>query len=230
MPQPLGSVRRSDKMPNKVMSKRASRSSRSWRSSGARLIAVGALAVLAGCGGDSGRPSLVLEDKIGDCREAGRDTGERCDTGADVETLTLSVVDGRLEAEFVFLNPPELGPETNWTMQFFIDLESEVICGLSNVPRAKNGVDDTGQTTTTAYSLDPVTKDELGPVACDASLDNATATFTIDLADQPDDAEFRLLGSIKLEFPNDTTAPGSEDDFLIRGSLDAIADSDTRTT
>lgn len=222
-------------MPNHVMSKWGiskwrTRLSRSGRATGVQLIGVVALAILAGCGRDSGRPSLVLEDKIGDCREAGRDTGERCDTGADVETLTLSLVDGRLEAEFVFLNPPELGPETNWTMQFFIDLESEVICGLFNVPRANNGIDDTGKSTTTAYALDPVTKGELGPVACDASLDNATATFTIDLAGQPDGAEFRLLGSIKLEFPGDRTAPGSEDDFLIRGSLAAIADSDTRTS
>ncbi len=43
---------------------------------------------------------LLTEDKLGDCREAGRDTGERCDVGADIESVSLSVDGERLFVDF----------------------------------------------------------------------------------------------------------------------------------
>ena len=163
--------------------------------------------------GDDDPFELVTDDEIDDCREAGRDTGERCDPGADIDVITLSVEGQKLIADFAFTEPPEISDEIMWSIQFFAEFENAVICGLSNVLDVANPAEDLS-----AYALDPATRDALGPDVCDARLEGSSAVFTIDVAGQPDDAEFRLLGSIKLDFP-DNVQPGSEDDFFIRTTL-----------
>lgn len=158
---------------------------------------------------------LVLADRLGDCREARRDAGDRCDPGADIEKITVWQADDRtLMAELELTETPDLGPALEWTVQFFADLENGVICGLSNAP---SGVEPMSETV--AYALDPTTKQPRGSEACDGVLEGSSARFSIGLAGQPSEAQFRLLGSVRLERPGDPNHPGSEDDFLIRSSL-----------
>ncbi len=73
----------------------------------------------------------------------------------------------------------------------------------------------------TAYSLDPATRNELGPEACDGRRDGNTVRFEIDVTGQPDDSEFRLLGSIILDLPNNAEV-GSQDDFHVRTTLATV--------
>ena len=43
--------------------------------------------------------------------------------------------------------------------------------------------------------------------------------FTIDVTGQPETDELRLIGTVRLEYPEDPAQPGSDDDFLVRTSL-----------
>lgn len=179
------------------------------------LLVVGVVGSLVTRGGDDAE--LILLDGVDDCREAGRDTGDRCDVGAEVETVRLTLDGDALTAEVALLEPPDLSSGISWTLQFFVELENEVICGLSNELDEGPVAD-----TLTAYAIDPASRQLLGPTACEGELNGATAVFKINTTGQPPDAEFRVLGSVRLDFPSDRSQPGSEDDFLMTASLAAL--------
>lgn len=63
------------------------------------------------------------------------------------------------------------------------------------------------------------TEERLGPEACDAEMRGRSVQFTIDVTGQPETDELRLIGIVRLEYPDDPARPGSDDDFLVRTSL-----------
>ena len=164
---------------------------------------------------------LVVEDGYDDCRKVGRDTGDRCDPGADIETITVWRLGHQtLVAELELSEAPDLGPEVEWTAHLFSEARNGftdhgIICGLTNVV-------DGGEPSTeaVAYALEFIfSEDQLGTDACDGRLDGSSARFTIDVTGQPVDAEVRLVGVVRLEYPGDPDHPGSEDDFLVKTTL-----------
>ena len=165
---------------------------------------------------------LEVPDRLGDCREAGRDAGDRCDPAADIEMVEVwQSDDGTLIVELVLTAVPEFGSELEWTAQFYVDTqnaytEGGIICGLSNVfDGPEPGTD------AVSYALEPntVPRRPLSADACHGRLRDSSARFSIDVTGQPDDAEFRVIGLVRLEYPGDPDHPGSEDDFLVRTSL-----------
>ena len=71
-----------------------------------------------------------------------------------------------------------------------------------------------------AYALaSRIAEEQLGPEACDASLLGTSVRFTIDVTDQPETDELRIIGTVRLEYPDNPAQPGSDDDFLVRTSL-----------
>ncbi len=98
---------------------------------------------------------VTVDDKSGDCREAGRDTGERCDVGADIETVTVWQPDDRtLMVELELTQAPDLDSGLEWTVELYAETRNAftaggIICGLSNV------VDGTGPSAeAVAYALE----------------------------------------------------------------------------
>lgn len=63
------------------------------------------------------------------------------------------------------------------------------------------------------------TEERLGPEACNAEMRARSVQFTIDVTGQPETDELRIIGTVRLEYPDDPTQPGSDDDFLVRTSL-----------
>ena len=63
------------------------------------------------------------------------------------------------------------------------------------------------------------TEERLGPEACNAEMRARSVQFTIDVTGQPETDELRIIGIVRLEYPNDPARPGSDDDFLVRTSL-----------
>lgn len=171
----------------------------------------------------SGRDAtrLVVADESGDCREAGRDWGEGCDAGADISSVTVWRVGHRiLMAELELAEAPDLGPDVAWTAEFFAETRNAftdegIICGLSNAvdggePRAG----------AVAYALEfRFSTEQLGPEACEGWLDGSSARFAVDVTGQPVDSEVRLIGLVRVEFPNDPDRRGSADDFLVKTTL-----------
>ena len=171
----------------------------------------------------SGRDAtrLVVTDESDDCREAGRDWGEGCDAAADISTITVWRVGHRiLMAELEMAGAPDLGPDVLWTAEFFAETqnaftEQGIICGLSN------GVEGgEPRTEVVAYALEfRFSTEQLGPEACEGWLDGSSARFAIDVTGQPVDSEVRLVGLVRLEFPNDPDRRGTADDFLVKTTL-----------
>ena len=164
---------------------------------------------------------LVVSDEAGDCREAGRDWGERCDAAADISTITVWRVGHQvLMAELEVAEAPQLGPEVEWTVDFFAETQNSftdqgIICRLSNVVEG-----DRPQAEAVASAVEfRFSTEQLGRDACDGWLDGSSARFAIDVTGQPVDAEVRLVGSVKLEYPDDPDHRGSEDDFVVRTTL-----------
>ena len=199
------------------------------------VMAVGAIATVAlgtaalldlGPFASTKPAGLEVPDRLEDCREAGLDRGESCDPGADIEAINLWLSDdGALMVELQLTENPDLGPGLAWTAEFYVDTanahtEGGVICRLSNV--VPDAVDDREAAPEAAsYALDPNTVPrQLLPVgACDGRLRGSSARFSIDVTGQPEEAEFRLIGLVRLEHPDDPDRLGSDDDFLIRTSL-----------
>lgn len=191
---------------------------------GVALAAVAGAAALLGVGPfDADEPyKLEVVDRLDDCREAGRDAGDRCDPGADIEMVEVwQSDDGTLIVELVLTEVPELGSELEWTAQFYVDTqnaytEGGIICGLSNIfDGPEPGTD------AVSYALEPntVPRRPLPADACHGRFRDSSARFSIDVAGQPAEAEFRVIGLVRLEYPGDPDHPGSEDDFLVRTSL-----------
>ena len=164
---------------------------------------------------------LSVDDGLQDCRKVGRDTGDRCDVGADLETITVQRLDDQtIAAELELTEAPDLGSGAEWTVELFADTqnaytESGIICVLSNIVDGSEPGKETA-----AYALEfRFSQEHLGAEACDGRLQGSSARFTIDVTGQPDEAEFRLVGVVRVDFPSDTDQPGSEDDFLVRTSL-----------
>ena len=63
------------------------------------------------------------------------------------------------------------------------------------------------------------TEERLGPEACNAEMRARSVQFTIDVTGQPETDELRIIGIVRLEYPDDPARPGSDDDFLVRTSL-----------
>ena len=63
------------------------------------------------------------------------------------------------------------------------------------------------------------TEERLGPEACDVEMRGRSVQFTIDVTGQPETDELRIIGIVRLEYPDDPARPGSDDDFLVRTSL-----------
>ena len=169
---------------------------------------------------------LEVADRLEDCRAARRDHGDRCDAGADVEAIRVwPSDDGTLMVVLQLADAPDLGPDLEWTAEFYVDMtnaytEGGIICGLSNLQSSAAG-DGEPQPEAVSYALDPdtVPRKPLAPSACSGRLEGSSVRFSIDVTDQPDDAGFRLIGVVRLEYPGDPEHPGSEDDFLVRTSL-----------
>ncbi len=202
-------------------------------------------------GGDATR--LVIDDKLGDCREARLDTGERCEPGADVESVSVWWPDRHtLAAELKLTESPELAEGSEWTAELYAETanaftEGGLICGLSNIDTNRGASSDTAGSDLppdsdstpdpdsppsaadpdsdpppelVAYALaSRLAKERLGPEACNASLLATSVRFTIDVTGQPETDELRLIGTVRLEYPEDPAQPGSDDDFLVRTSL-----------
>ena len=166
---------------------------------------------------------LEVADSLEDCREAGLDRGQRCDSGADIETINLwRSDDATLALELQLTEAPDLGSGLEWTAEFYVDAandytEGGVICRLSNVEEgALPGPE------AVSYALDPntvVPRETIEAGACSGRLDGRSARFFIDMSGQPVEAEFRLIGLVRLEYPADPDHLGSDDDFLVRTSL-----------
>ena len=202
-------------------------------------------------GGDATR--LVIDDKLGDCREARLDTGEGCEPGADIESVSVWWPDRHtLAAELKLTESPDLAEGSEWTAELYAEranafTDNGLICGLSNTctnrgassytagsdlppdsdstpdPDSPPSADDPSSDPTpelVAYALaSRLTKERLGPEACNASLLATSVRFTIDVTGQPETDELRLIGTVRLEYPDDPAQPGSDDDFLVRTSL-----------
>ena len=169
---------------------------------------------------------IEVADRLGDCREARLDTGESCDPGADIEAISLHLSDGdTLAVELRLTEAPKLGPSLAWTAEFYVDAanahtDGGVICVLSNV--AADAADDQAPAASArSYALDPntVPRQTLPAGACNGSLQDAVARFSINVAGQPDETQFRLIGLVRVEHPGTSGRLGSEDDFLVRASL-----------
>ena len=175
---------------------------------------------------------LEVADRSDDCRDAGRDHGDHCESGADVEVIELWLAGGgTLMVDLQLTHAPDLGPGLEWTAEFYIDIASAytdggVICGLSNVSgvgsaAAAAAAEPEPGSEAVSYALDPNTSPKrlLAPDACSGRLDGTSARFSIDASTQPDASAFRLIGVVRIEFPGDRDRPGTEDDFLVRASL-----------
>ena len=128
--------------------------------------------------------------------------------------------------ELQLTEAPDLGPSLAWTADFYVDAanahsDGGVICRLSNV-------DADGQpgAEVVSHPLDPntVPKESADARACDGRLDGTSARFSIDVAGQPDETQFRLIGLVRVEHPDEPDSLGSEDDFLVRASLADLQD------
>lgn len=196
-------------------------------------------------GGDATR--LVIDDKLGDCREARLDTGEGCEPGADVESVSVWWPDRHtLAAELKLTESPELAEGSEWTAELYAETanaftDNGLICGLSTTGTNPGGSSDTASPDSTpdpdstpsaddpssdpppelvAYALaSRLAKERLGPEACNASLLGTSVRFTIDVTGQPETDELRIIGTVRLEYPDNPAQPGSDDDFLVRTSL-----------
>ena len=169
---------------------------------------------------------VEVADRLGDCRDARLDTGEGCDPGADIEAISLWLSDDdTLEVELRLTEAPKVGPSLAWTAEFYVDAanahtDGGVICVLSNIAPDAAG-DQASAPEVDSYALDPntVPRQRLLAGACDGSLRDASARFSINAAGQPDETPFRLIGLVRVEHPDDPGSLGSEDDFLVRTSL-----------
>lgn len=164
---------------------------------------------------------LVVSDEADDCRMAGRDWGEGCDAAADISTVTVWRVGHRtLMLELELAEAPELGPDVEWTADFFAETQNAfndhgIICGLSNVVEGGEPSSEA-----VAYALEfRFSTEQLGSEACDGWLDESTARFAVDVTGQPVDVQFRLRGYVRLEYPGDPDHFGSDDDFIVRTTL-----------
>lgn len=197
-------------------------------------------------GGDATR--LVTADKLGDCREARLDTGEGCEPGGDVESVAVWWPDrNTLGVELELTEAPELGEESEWTAELFAETanaftEGGLICGLTSasetdpegssdtsdpesppdpdIPTNADDPDSDPAPELVAYAAENrFTEERLGPEACDAEMRGRSVQFTIDVTDQPETDELRIIGIVRLEYPDNPARPGSDDDFLVRTSL-----------
>ena len=165
---------------------------------------------------------LMVDDPPGDCREAGLDRGEACDAGADVEAVSLWAPDsGTLMVELQLTEAPDLGAGLAWTAEFYVEAanaftDGGVICRLTNLVDGGRPASEAS-----SYALDPntVPRRLVDDRACEGSLDGSVARFSIDVAGQPADEQFRLIGLVRLEHPGDPDRTGSDDDFLVRATL-----------
>lgn len=170
---------------------------------------------------------LEVADRLEDCREARLDRGEGCDPGADIEAIRLWLADTEtLAVELRLTEAPRLGPALAWTAEFYVDAanahtDGGVICRLSNV-------DAGGQpgAEVVSHPLDPnsVPRESAEARACDSRLDGTAAQFSVNVVGQPDEAQFRLVGLVRVEHPDDPESLGSEDDFLVQASLADLRD------
>lgn len=164
---------------------------------------------------------LEVADELGDCREARLDRGEGCDEGADIEAISLSLAgEGALVVELQLSEAPSPGPALEWTAEFYADAangytDGGVICRLSNVTDGGRAGPEV-----VSRALDPntVPRQLVDDRACEGRLDGSVALFSIDVSGQPDDAQFRIIGLVRVEHAGDDTRPGSEDDFLVQAS------------
>ena len=185
------------------------------------LLALVALALgAAGCtGGDNGA-ALVIEDATDDCREPGRDFGDRCDAGADVTSMELSLDGDVLMIDVGLVAPPPLDPSVIWRIQINVATAEGRVCGASNAVDD----DDPGDAAIfygfdPAFGLDPLTRQPLTEGICETSLEGAKVRFEIDVTGQDPAEEFRVGGFTRLEYVDHADEPGSEDDFGFRGVL-----------
>ena len=194
---------------------------------GLATVALGTAALLdLGPFASSEPPRIEVADRLGDCRDARLDTGESCDPGADIEVISLWLSDDdTLAVELRLTEAPNVGPSLEWTAEFYVDAanahtDGGVICVLSNVAPAAAD-DRVPAPEVDSYALDPntVPRQQLPAGACDSSLQDAVARFSINVAGQPDDTPFRLIGLVRVEHPDNPESLGSEDDFLVRASL-----------
>ncbi len=170
---------------------------------------------------------LEVADRLDDCREAGLDRGESCDAGADISAVNLWQPDGgALMVELQLTEPPDLGPGLAWTAEFYVEAanaftDGGVICRLTNVTDGGRPVSEVR-----SYALDPntVPRRQVEAGACEGSLDGSSARFSVDVAGQSADERFRLIGLVRLEYPDDPGHTGSDDDFLVRASLADLRD------
>jgi hypothetical protein len=165
-------------------------------------------------GTTGGDDQTVVADEVGDCRAPGRDWGERCDTGADVESVRVSSEGDSLLIDIELDGAPPLGPDVAWVVQFNAASTKGRVCGLANsVDGGEPGETLTAYGFDPAYGLSELTRRALPEGVCQASLDDSTIRFIVEMSGHDPSTPFRVVGLVQLEFPDDDARVGSADDF-----------------
>ena len=176
-------------------------------------------------GGDATR--LVTADKLGDCREARLDTGERCEPGADVESVAVWWPDrNTLGVELKLTESPDLAEGSEWTAELFAETANAftnngLICGLST---ASPDPDDSSEAANPNSPPNPPNPDN--PLNADDPNSNpppklvayALASRIAEERLGPEACDASLLGT-SVRFTIDVTGQPETDELRIIGTI-----------
>lgn len=180
------------------------------------LVAIGIIVALA----DDDSRGAEFEDGAGECREPGRDFGDRCDAGADVVGLHASYENDVMSIAVELDVAPDLASTTAWRIQLNVASQIGKVCGITNIDdEAGPGDAAVDYGFDPAFGLDPRTRRAVADGVCSATLDGSTVHFVIDMEGEDPDEQLRVTGFSLIEFPTDDERPGSEDDFGFRATL-----------
>jgi hypothetical protein len=160
-----------------------------------------------------GEDDTVVTDEIGDCRAPGRDWGDLCDPGADVESIRLARDGETVLIDIELDSAPPIGPDVVWGVEFNAASTEGRVCGLANsVDGGEPGESLTAYGFDPAFGLSELTRKALPEGVCRASLDGSVIRFVVDMANQDPSEPFRVVGLVRL-LSSDDSRVGSEDDF-----------------
>lgn len=180
-------------------------------------------------GGDATR--LVTADKLGDCREARLDTGERCEPGADVESVAVWWPDrNTLGVELKLTEAPELAEGSEWTAELFAETanaftDNGLICGLSTTSPGPPPSSDTAGSAPTPDDPDSPPSPDDPPSADSPDADPPPELVAYALASRfaeerlgPEACDASLLGT-SVKFTIDVIGQPETDDLRIIGTV-----------
>ena len=179
-------------------------------------------------GGDATR--LVIDDKLGDCREARLDTGEGCEPGADVESVAVWWPDRHtLAAELKLTESPELAEGSEWTAELYAETANAftpngLICGLSNIGTNPGGSSDTASPDSPPNpdsTPDPDSPLSAADLDSDALPELVAYALASRLAEErlgPEACDASLLGTL-VRFTIDVTGQPETDELRLIGTV-----------